>query len=307
MDRNTAGRASTHRKSTRRAGKGRKVGTSSTKVPLAWPGPITSVPNEILSLIFQQYVKKGGIVWDLIPVSKRWERIALDTRSLWSSILVQTRTSRNKSVKEFIYNNDPEYYKKTEGPFTGDAKSQYVCFELRHLSKAISRTGESLLDIEISFRSRSALNRSSLNSLIEMLLEPAISARIRSLELYIDWPMFPTMRTNHFDHASLLNLRQLKIRLAPKDWIHNLLRSISANTRKLEVMHCFAEEPIDQYLSDRILNQIRVFNHGWPNMSEGFDGSSTNSLMWKRSRLFPLTGRLILRLKVHFDISERLL
>lgn len=235
------------------------------------PGPITSVPNEILILIFHHYIKMGGVVWDLMPVTKHWERIAFGTGSLWTSILIQTRSVRDNSFKEFVYNDDKEYYKWTKGPFTDESKSQHVCFEPHHLSKAISRTGECLLDIEISFRAQYVLNRSSLNSLIETLMEPAVSARIRSLDLYIDLLVSPILGTKHFNRVSLHNLLQLKIRSAPKIWTRNLLRSISANTRKLEVMHCNTAEPIDRYLSDRILNEIRVFRHEWPNISEGFD------------------------------------
>ncbi|PVF92116.1 hypothetical protein CPB86DRAFT_819918 [Serendipita vermifera] len=268
MRSNTAIKSSTHRKSTRRARQKRKVGRRSTKAPLGRPGPINSVPNEILSLIFHHYVKMGGVVWRLIPVSKRWERIAFDTRSLWTSILIQNRTPRDKSVKEFIYNDDIEYYKKDTECSSLEYTSKHVCFEPDHLRKALSRTGECFLDIQIRFRSPSGRNNFSLDFMIDMLMEPAISTRIRSLELDIDETDAPTTRTDHFDHVSLPNLRQLNIFSAPEDWTRNLLRSISASTKKLDVMECFSDEPVAQYLSDRILNQIRVFTH---DASEGFD------------------------------------
>ncbi|PVF92108.1 hypothetical protein CPB86DRAFT_830208 [Serendipita vermifera] len=217
--------------------------------------PIDSIPDTILCLIFQHYVRMGRPVWDIIPVCKYWEQVALETCSLWSSILVQNRTLGDESIVEVIHNGDTEYYDRETG-------SKHICFEQSHLSKALSRAGGCFLDIEIRFRPSSLQEEFSLDFALDMLTNSAVCSRIESLGLTIFMTGFAGIQLDHFRNAYLPNLRQLKISSLPPEWLRNLLQSISATTKDLEVLECFSDEPLDQYLSDRILNRIHFLNLG---------------------------------------------
>ncbi|PVF90969.1 hypothetical protein CPB86DRAFT_878755 [Serendipita vermifera] len=243
----------------------RKVSNNSNKSHLARAGPITSIPNEILALIFQYYVKMGGTVWDLIPVSKYWEQTAFDTCSLWAPISIQDHTSNDASITELIHNNDTEYYNR---PSNGSSK--HVCFERRHLSKAISHTGGCFLDLEITHHAKCPQGKSFLEFVLDMLMKPTISTRIKSLELSISTEL-ATIRPDYFCNMSFQNLRRLKTSIFPQEWLRNLLYSISATTKTLEFMNCSSNKPLNWYLSDHILNQVRFLGLGGLNEARQLD------------------------------------
>lgn len=235
---------------------------NSNEARLTGSGPISSIPKSILRLIFQHYVEIGGSVWELIPVSKHWEQISFDTCSLWTSILVQNCTSRNQSIVELIHNGETEYYMKNTDASGLHSKSNHICFEQSHLCKAISRAGECLLQIEIGFHPVSSQERFSLDFALDMLMKPTISTRIKSLKLSIYGILSAPIRSDHFRHVTLPNLSRLDIVGPPPEWLQNLLRSVSATTGNLEVFKCQSDGPMEQYLSDRILNRIRFLSLG---------------------------------------------
>jgi hypothetical protein len=210
--------------------------------------PIAMLPNEILSLIFQYYVGMKLPVWHLVQVSRKWEDIAFSTPSLWSSILVLNNRLANSRVEEFMHGSEPEYYYEPEG-------SRQACFEPSHISKAISRSGACLLDIDIRLDVMSSQEAAFLDFTLDMLMKPSISARIECLELYIELSSCITMKPQYFFHMPLPNLRRVFISEIPKEWYQHLLQSIAASANNLEMVRCLLDD-LDNSLPDHIWEKL---------------------------------------------------
>ncbi|PVF92886.1 hypothetical protein CPB86DRAFT_790690 [Serendipita vermifera] len=226
---------------------------NSSKPQLITADPIASIPDEILSLVFQHYVEMGLSVWDLIPVSRRWERVAFSTRSLWSSISIRNHYLEADLI-ELVYHNETEYYDRLE-------ESWHVCLEQSHFSKAMARAGECLLSIELLFNITSQEELLLLESAMDMLMNPKNSVRIKFLKLSIDTATVAQMRPHYFRDTPLQNLHRLQILKLPQEWLQNLLQSICASTRALKVIECsFEDDPLEDLincLSDRVVNQLQ--------------------------------------------------
>lgn len=227
----------------------KRTPANSNKTQSMKHGPFVSIPSEILGLIFQHYVKMERSVWDLIPVSKRWECIAFSTPTLWSSILVVNYSFGQYSMGKLYHNNEAEYYDRI-------VNSKHVCFERHHLKKAMSRAGACPLDIEIRFGLVSPEEVSLLEFALDMFMEPNISERIESLELGIGSPAFAVEFPDYFCDISLPNLSRLLITRMPPHWCSNLLDSVSDSTNRLDIVRGLACA-LDEGLSDHLCSGVR--------------------------------------------------
>jgi hypothetical protein len=187
---------------------------------------IGKTPDEILSLIFREYIGMDYSIWNLVRVTPHWKQVAFATPHLWSAIAIRDHWGGCREVKED--NSTHRYYGR-----------RHVCSETSQMEAILDRCGTVPLDVSIHvYRSyHKSDDIAGLTSCLRLLNSPPIIKRVVCLEfealsqtLMDSWP-------ECFQSVSLNNLQHLVIRepLSEK-WRKNLFTSISNTTSHLRVL-----------------------------------------------------------------------
>ncbi|PVF92885.1 hypothetical protein CPB86DRAFT_145772 [Serendipita vermifera] len=192
---------------------------------------IDTLPNEIVALIFQEYVDSGEYLEDLLGISNRWDQIALHTPCLWTKILIENLHSRNYCP----------------APLPGERifrLGALVCFRAEDVKVALSRSGTCPLDIVIFYTTGYGSLDTDFITAVSSLMQSPRSDDIRSLLVDIDDDNLPSNCPDMFSHVSLRSLFLLDLGFIPYDWSKSLMNSIAETTQGLQVLEHFDEHPL---------------------------------------------------------------
>jgi hypothetical protein len=211
------------------------------------------LPNELIGLIFQEYIGMNLSVWDLTLVCKTWRRTAFATPSLWNHIeLVIFHPS--KMTEASFRSHYGNYYQGR----------RHVCFDHDCLRSVIARTGSIPLDVGIKYdinpqdSSISVSNDPSSSQIhaLQLILKPFISKRFISLYLDISHD-YPLQELSEYIHsASFRSLQELYIVGLPRDCHLEFMQVLSATNRTLESFHIFECMEVDA-ICDQVWQTVK--------------------------------------------------
>jgi hypothetical protein len=208
---------------------------------------IGQTPSEILSLIFREYIEMDCSVWDLVPVSQHWRRVALATPHLWNALTITS--CRIYYDREF----------KDNGKTYLSHGRRHICKDLARFRDILDRCGTVSLDVCLtsSFYKEEDSAIEKVVACLKLLNSSSIIKRVMSLELNGSSTKLVTTWPDCFKAVSLTNLQHLKLSLRLSDeWRNNLFSSISNSTNRLQTFRTTI--PFDSSaFSDRIWLGIR--------------------------------------------------
>ena len=176
-----------------------------------------TIPVEILSCIFEEYTKPdsdllGGSPRTLALVNRRWYQTALQTPSLWSTILVTDsvskywRTSRvKKSYREYVYQMWPTEHSEIQ-----------ICLNHSQLDRTLQRAAATSLDI--TFRFEHEVYDHSLSSFYMLVFNEQVTPRIVNLVFeshavwLINWDLSRSISPTNCYFPRLIRLELVKLR-----------------------------------------------------------------------------------------------
>ncbi|PVF95745.1 hypothetical protein CPB86DRAFT_827722 [Serendipita vermifera] len=100
----------------------------------AFIAAVHKVPDEVLSLIFREYVDMNLSVWDLVDVCAKWQDAAFGTPHLWSTINITWRRFRGDNERIYHY------------------RRSHLCSEQSYLKTILGRCGSVPLDVTLDYR-----------------------------------------------------------------------------------------------------------------------------------------------------------
>jgi hypothetical protein len=202
---------------------------------------INKMPNEVLGLIFREYVDPDQSVWSLVDVCPQWRDVIYTTPHLWSSITLtwdhgagneETRSCRGRS---------------------------HVCYHHNHFKTILDRSGSVILDVIIEYKRISSQDVQEILKTLELLNSPSISNRVRSLDVRMgEAQIVMEAWTGCFFGASFTKLEHLKIGEGVSSrWNENLFRAISGTSTRLTTLKCY-RDVYKIVLPDYIWRNIQV-------------------------------------------------
>ncbi|PVF92118.1 hypothetical protein CPB86DRAFT_791489, partial [Serendipita vermifera] len=186
----------------------------------AFAAPIAKLPNEVLGLIFEEFVDMDLCIWPLTKVSERWRRIAFSTFSIWTKILLKSSTGFCNTFEDGAEKRH----------FSG---AQHVCFNDQDLSEAILRAGACSLDVSIDYESWQSDGHNEFIASLKVLMKREVAIRVKSLDISVRNVSIATQWPEGFLSIPLQKLTNLTIHNLPQKWRENLLQSISTGTKNL--------------------------------------------------------------------------
>jgi hypothetical protein len=211
----------------RRSQRGRQKKSSRKALPSRLYS-LAILPNEILGLIFQEYLEFDLPVWHLTAVSKKWKEIALRTPSLWSRIDVIAISIYSPTYHSFVDDDHGTFFYKG---------SRHICFDEKSLRTIITRSGATHLDICVECNTRWLGSTDRVLPALRSLQAPSISSRIAALRLDIQCSSVVDHFPDYFHSVSLKGLQRLEIESLPPKWRPQLMHAVSATTRSLKVFN----------------------------------------------------------------------
>jgi hypothetical protein len=212
---------------------------------LATIAPISKLPSELLSLIFEEFVLMDQSIWPLTNVSSRWKQVAFGTHSIWSRILLMKRDQYG-AYSEFRDEGDIKYYKG----------SSHVCFDDQDFSEAILRAGACPLELSIDYDSWRNDGHNDFVSSLKVAMKKGVANRIKYLDISVKCHPVSTQWPGCFQSMPLENLCCLKIQHLPNEWRQNLFQSISLFTKALRSFTNSKSGPM-LTLPDRLWNGMK--------------------------------------------------
>ncbi|KAG8815908.1 hypothetical protein FRC17_000551 [Serendipita sp. 399] len=146
--------------------------------------PISILPEEIISYIFEAFVASGDPPWQLALVSNQWKELALGTPRLWSNILVTNSKAHCKS-----YSIGGEI-----GQVSARGNFQ-LCQTSDDLEKALVRSGATLLNVSIQ---QTKLSKPIFVKAWSQILGKPVSDRLQDLFINV-----PTSTTNGLEWTTI--------------------------------------------------------------------------------------------------------
>ncbi|PVF95722.1 hypothetical protein CPB86DRAFT_562477 [Serendipita vermifera] len=202
---------------------------------------IAKTPNEILSLIFREYIEMDYSVWDLVLVSEQWKQVAFATPHLWSAVTIRDNS---------IYFREQEFkHNRTVNRYSG---RRHVCSEPTQLNTILDRCGTVFLDVSIKCATWRHNNMEDMIACLNVINSPDISRRISSLELDGYSSGLMDSLPECFMALPLPNLQHLALTSQLSDkWRSNLFHSISDSAIRLQTLHT-GTKLVTTEISDRI-------------------------------------------------------
>lgn len=203
--------------------------------------PITSLPAEILSVVFEHYVQgdegPGNSPHFLMLVCRQWHQIALTTPSLWSSILVTNRPLGDWDLEHVALSGRISSYNETNHT---DSAVQ-ICTTPDRLDTIISRSGTTPLNVTLTSES----HRRSANYFYSILFGTQNASRI--VQLALDDP------------------DRWNSPLSPSSY----LITNPPRLTNLTIIHVFSSQAYSLFLDDHV-SLLRVVLEGSKNLREIF-------------------------------------
>jgi hypothetical protein len=190
--------------------------------------PIEKLPDEILGLIFEEYINMGYDTVDLAGVSKRWDQVVLHTPSLWGRIRIENFRCYGVHEGFLVGEELIDYYENFE-----------ICYCEKDLRNAFSRSGTCPLDIVISYGRDYASFDIDFMEALQLLSKSPLAANIRFLSIYMNNGDLSAKFPDIFSHMALPSLESLEPLCIPKQWNTNLMDSISNTCNKLRILEKF--------------------------------------------------------------------
>ncbi|PVF95727.1 hypothetical protein CPB86DRAFT_827706 [Serendipita vermifera] len=206
-----------------------------------------SIPNEILSFIFEKYIELRLSVWNLITVSQRWNLVAFSTPQLWDTLVVLPSSDFMASKRIFYDKSGVKNY------YSGN---KHLCHEESQLRRCLSRCGEVTLDVEFRCTKASVEDNNKLATCLKILIGTPISGRLRALSLIIRSNDVMSSEPECFHFPQFHRLEKLSIGgKASSKWYQDLVRVV-CNT---SILHTLTLHPLPE-LPDNVWRRLRVIN-----------------------------------------------
>ncbi|PVF95744.1 hypothetical protein CPB86DRAFT_563116 [Serendipita vermifera] len=176
---------------------------------------VRKIPNEVLSLIFQNYVDMDFSVWDLVDVCEQWKHVAFALPHLWSTIRI-TRISDHREDKRYHY------------------RRSHLCDDPSRLKTILDRCGSVSLDVTIECYGDQDYVGGIL-ACLKILNNSNVISRVKSLEINMGSPKVMEAWPECFLFASFTRLERIKLGsyISPS-WYENIIRAISATSKRLQ-------------------------------------------------------------------------
>ncbi|PVF93963.1 hypothetical protein CPB86DRAFT_818381 [Serendipita vermifera] len=215
------------------------------------PG-ISKLPNELLSLIFQDYVDMDCSVWDLVDVCQRWHRVGFATPHLWSTIKMIGGSYQAKS-RERCH----------EGRI-------HVCYEFSYFSTILNRCGSAPLDIVVEHPNSQGEIEETL-ACIKFINSPTVISQVRSLEMHIKSEAVMNAWPECFLSASFPRLERLIIgSYMIQSWYENLMQAVSTTSNRLHTLKT-CQHAKTVALPDHLWSNVKVLQLGSSLSSKSMD------------------------------------
>jgi hypothetical protein len=212
--------------------------------------PIKSTPNEVLDLIFQQYIAMNHSVWDLVEVSEQWKHIAFATPSLWNFLIITDPPRAELSSSYNDHDGNVHY-------FQGRA---HVVRTESSLKRLLSLSGGVPLHLAIDYHDGYEGDVHTVEEVIKRVMLAVNAQRIGSLDIQVTCPILAVSNLSCLEQASLRNLQHLTLwGPLPDQWRDLILRSISKNTIHLRSL-CIRGEMQRINLPDHIWRRVHVLS-----------------------------------------------
>ncbi|PVF95726.1 hypothetical protein CPB86DRAFT_827705 [Serendipita vermifera] len=208
---------------------------------------IESIPDEILSSIFEKYIELRLPVWDLIGVSQRWNQVAFSTPQLWNTLVISSPGDTLHEIGTFRDGLGVKNY------YVGH---KHMCHEEPHLRRCLSRCGDVLLNVEFRGTQASDEENNNLAKCLKILMEPPISERIRTFSLMLYYENVVDIEPECFHLVHLPNLADLTIYgIFPSRWSQDLIRVMSTSTRLHKLRFSFLPK-----LPDIVWRRLKILS-----------------------------------------------
>ncbi|PVF95729.1 hypothetical protein CPB86DRAFT_799464 [Serendipita vermifera] len=217
--------------------------------------PMSRAPDEVFSLIFQEFVAMDELPWYLTRISIRWRKVAITTPSLWGYIQLAD-SSHGLSFTSF---ND----RGTLRSFHGKTS---LCFTVDALRLVLRYSGTTALHVTVTGICNNGTLIDSLIATLKVVAKPKVIKRVESLMIDVrynedeDGPR-PHFVPEGFLLAPLPNLQRLRVSNGmSQQWKDELFESISLFTRNLRDLSVSTDLTTIKTLSDEAWGNIRVLN-----------------------------------------------
>ncbi|PVF95721.1 hypothetical protein CPB86DRAFT_562471 [Serendipita vermifera] len=226
-----------------------------SQVSSAFAIGIRKIPDEILDLIFREYVEMDLSPWALIDVCTHWRNVAFATPHLWNSIRLE-RDDHDSSYARWRNGETGCYTSRTQ-----------PCRSELEFMRLLEMSGTLALDVVIQYLGYNSEVGEAI-ACLRLLNAPIVINRVRSLEVDIDSRSIMDAWAECFLTTSFHRLEHLIITShVPKEWQSNLIKAISMTSTRLRTLkvHLDADKillPEPVWLGIRSLQLYPTDQHG---------------------------------------------
>ncbi|PVF95743.1 hypothetical protein CPB86DRAFT_787755 [Serendipita vermifera] len=217
---------------------------------------MNKIPEEVLGLIFQEFVGMNHSVWRLVDVCQRWKHLALATPQLWSSITIAC-------------DHYARYYQSKRYSHHGRS---HPCRDLDQLKLCLDRSGSVALDIILEHESTWGKPCGQMTECLRFLNGPDVIIRVKSLVINVESRELMDAWPECFLFASFQRLEHLEVgKHISEKWHTNLLHAISRTLPCLRTLQTYGSlESI--LLPEQVWQGLKSFQFGDRSSSSKIDG-----------------------------------